>query len=204
MKTRFTLIELLVVIAIIAILASMLLPALQRAKGQANSIKCSSNLKQIGNAFQMYAGDFNGVMPPDSSSFANPFDPAWTNVYWINYFSYNYLGATEHDSSYSKGAFLCPTDKTPREFQGVASSYGMNAVAAENTPMLTRFTRPSEVYMAGDGKHPKLALWNDGVAPVYRHRNGLNMVFADGHVNWIKYSLPSGVGYAPPWFGYKF
>ena len=63
-KKKFTLNELLVVITIIAILASLLLPALNRAKGTAQAVRCISNLGQINKGYVMYAMDYNNYMIP--------------------------------------------------------------------------------------------------------------------------------------------
>ena len=67
MRKCFTLIELLVVIGIIAVLAAMLMPALGKARESANQSDCTNNLKQIGLAMQMYAGDYRSCFPCQSS-----------------------------------------------------------------------------------------------------------------------------------------
>jgi prepilin-type processing-associated H-X9-DG protein/prepilin-type N-terminal cleavage/methylation domain-containing protein len=64
MKKMFTLIELLVVIAIIAILAAMLMPALQKAREEAMKVSCLNKMKQLGLAIHMYSDAFDGYAPP--------------------------------------------------------------------------------------------------------------------------------------------
>ena len=70
-NSGFTLMELLEVIAIIAILASLLMPALARAKGNANQIKCLSNVRQLNMGLQMYIDDHDDHFPPRISGREN-------------------------------------------------------------------------------------------------------------------------------------
>ncbi len=169
----FTLIELLVVVAIISVLISILLPALSSAREQANKTKCSSNIKQFGFGFSMYADDWSRCLPPEHA----PLD-GWDICLDP------YVKSYPEMSPERKKFHICPKSKN------LNISYGMPCEwAFQNCRNIDKFNDPRRrVLLAEDNDDWRGINWGQTNVDWYIHRARANYLFMDIHVE----DLPHG------------
>jgi len=197
-RRAFTLIELLVVIAIIAILAALLLPALSGAKARAWSVRCVSNLRQIGLGMRMYADDFNELFPESGTVIA------WNGVDAAPPFGSGRPSWMQQLIAFTSTTNLyhCPADKQSSYsyFNGTRAAYvalGNNRGSVNSK----RIFLPSAFVLGGDtvdfdpldadkddySQNCVGGAVNGTPALEWQtHNRGQNILFADGHARWFK------------------
>ncbi len=195
---NFTLIELLVVIAIIAILASLLLPALGKARVAAQLSSCMGNLHQAGQIVRMYT-DENSAYYPCSTWWPNPNNYGdWQMQMFATGLikagkglnaNYPESSATRIDTLPS-GIWRCPLGvKSPVDWNSAQTHYGMNGASFQNAHRKDSFiTKPSSIILFAESANASGGSCNavyeqsvSGNRLSFRHNGRMAVLFADGH-----------------------